>query len=288
MHELLHIIFDTQGAEVAEYDRNGLRVRSFDNSGGLFERPACCLTLDLDGYVLVADWINDFVALLNSSLELVRVFSRMNTPVGLCYRPQTRQLFVTMGYGDVNVYSVGDWISLTTRCGEIYSEQNQSRTVLRRAVRSSSWYSCMLLPTRPAGGRFDTSTQKEPSSAGKAMQSDAHSDYSSSHSIPSSSRKRMMRQTNPFSAGKAMQSDAHSDYSSSHSIPSSSRKRMMRQTNPFSAGKATQSDAHSDYSSSHSTNTAESSKEHILPILVGPTAGVDREEHFEAADTGSD
>ena len=58
------------------------------------------LSLDSEGHVLVADWWNDRILLLNSQLQLQRVLVDTNSqvnlrePTGLCYNELTSQLYV--------------------------------------------------------------------------------------------------------------------------------------------------------------------------------------------------
>ena len=74
------------------------------------------LSLDTEGRVLVADYLNDRILLLNSQLQLQRVLVDTNSqvelwrPTRLCYNELTSQLYVLHGSSSELLWS--DVISL--------------------------------------------------------------------------------------------------------------------------------------------------------------------------------
>jgi len=80
---------------VSEVDVRGTILHSYTDV--LLPRH---LSLDSEGHVLVADWYNDRILLLNSQLQLQRVLVDTNSqvkpwaPWRLCYNELTSQLYV--------------------------------------------------------------------------------------------------------------------------------------------------------------------------------------------------
>jgi len=74
---------------VSEVDVTGRLLRTFTD----VKRPDH-LSLDSEGRVLVADWYNDRILLLNNELQLQRVLFDTNSPTLLCYDELTSRLYV--------------------------------------------------------------------------------------------------------------------------------------------------------------------------------------------------
>jgi len=69
-------------AQVSEVDMTGAVLRSFTDV-----KYPCHLSLDSEGHLLVADFCNDRILLLNSQLELQRVLIDSDSQVDL-WRPR--------------------------------------------------------------------------------------------------------------------------------------------------------------------------------------------------------
>jgi len=86
---------------VSEVDVTGRLLRTFTD----VEWPDH-LSLDSEGRVLVADWYNDRILLLNNELQLQRVLIDRNSqvklwgPERLCYDELTSRLYVAHGSDD--------------------------------------------------------------------------------------------------------------------------------------------------------------------------------------------
>ena len=80
---------------MSEVDVHGEVLRSFVDV-----KAPHHLSLDSEGHVLVADWGNDRILLLNGQLQLQRVLVDTNSqvklwrPTQLCYNELTSQLYV--------------------------------------------------------------------------------------------------------------------------------------------------------------------------------------------------
>jgi len=80
---------------VSEVDVSGTILHSYTDVSF-----PCHLSLDSEGHVLVADWRNHRILLLNSQLQLQRVLVDTNSqvepwsPTRLCYNELTSQLYV--------------------------------------------------------------------------------------------------------------------------------------------------------------------------------------------------
>jgi len=94
---------------VSEVDVHATVLRSFTDL-----KLPCHMTLDSQGHVLVTDFYNDRILLLNSQLQLQRVLVETNSqvtlwrPTRLCYNELTSQLYVL----HVSSESPSDVISL--------------------------------------------------------------------------------------------------------------------------------------------------------------------------------
>ena len=87
---------------VSEVDVRGRTLRSYTDVWRPYH-----LSLDSEGHVLVADWYNDRILLLNSQLQLQRILVDRNSqvklwePTRLCYNELTSQLYVLLRSSEV-------------------------------------------------------------------------------------------------------------------------------------------------------------------------------------------
>jgi len=94
-------------AQVSEVDMTGAVLRSFTDVGWPQH-----LSLDSEGHLLVADYRNDRILLLNSQLELQRVLIEHNSqiqlrnPARLCCNEHTSKLYVLHRSSWSNVVSL--------------------------------------------------------------------------------------------------------------------------------------------------------------------------------------
>jgi len=92
---------------VSEVDVRGTSLHSYTDV--LFP---CHLSLNSEGHVLVADWLNNRILLLNSQLQLQRVLVDTNSqvepwaPWRLCYNELTSQLYVANSNNVISVLNL--------------------------------------------------------------------------------------------------------------------------------------------------------------------------------------
>jgi len=98
---------------VSEVDVTGRLLRTFTDIGW-----PCHLSVDSEGRVLVADWCNHRILLLNSEPQLQRVLIdtvsqvKLPWPTRLCYDERTSRLYVVHGSDIHDCYKHSHYISL--------------------------------------------------------------------------------------------------------------------------------------------------------------------------------